>query len=104
MAIELINFLYLKRQYGLRKIILIYNINKDFLLNKVKNKDLFISFALEYFKMYNAIKSQQVNHVYTQLPIQLDATCNRYQYLSMLSKDNDLGRDLNLISYKKKKY
>ena len=39
--------------------------------------------------------------VYTQLPIQLDATCNGYQHLAMLSRDNDLGKNLNLMSAKK---
>lgn len=79
----------------------IMNLNNGLLLSKAKNKYLFISFALEYIKLQNAILESKVDFIYTQLPIQLDATCNGYQHLSMLSRDNDLGKDLNLMSSKK---
>lgn len=36
----------------------------------------------------------------THLPIQLDATCNGYQHLSMLSRDNKLAVNLNLLRCK----
>jgi hypothetical protein len=75
--------------------------NNCILLNKAKNKFLFIAFALEYIKIYNYIKYEKGSFIYTQLPIQLDATCNGYQHLSMLSRDNDLGKNLNLMSSKK---
>lgn len=32
----------------------------------------------------------------TYLPIQLDATCNVYQHLSLLSLDHNLAKELNL--------
>lgn len=75
--------------------------NNTLLLSKANNKFLFIAFALEYIKIQNVIKEEKDSFVYTQLPIQLDATCNGYQHLSMLSRDNDLGKNLNLMSSKK---
>jgi DNA-directed RNA polymerase len=77
------------------------NLNNGLLISKAKNKYLFIAFALEYIKLHNAISEGKVDHIFTQLPIQLDATCNGYQHLSMLSRDNDLGKDLNLMTSKK---
>lgn len=79
----------------------IMNFKDSLLLSKAKNKFLFIAFALEYIKIHNVIKYEKASFVYTQLPIQLDATCNGYQHLSMLSRDNDLGKNLNLMSAKK---
>ena len=79
----------------------IINFKNLLLLSKAKNKFLFIAFALEYIKIHNVIKYEKASFVYTQLPIQLDATCNGYQHLSMLSRDNDLGKNLNLMSAKK---
>jgi DNA-directed RNA polymerase len=41
-----------------------------------------------------------VDSVYfiTFLPIQLDATCNGYQHLSLLSMDLSLAKELNLTT------
>jgi DNA-directed RNA polymerase len=70
----------------------IINFDNGVLLNNAENKFLFIAFCLEYIKLANT-KNSYIN---TYLPIQLDATCNGYQHLSMLSRDGDLGKDLNL--------
>jgi DNA-directed RNA polymerase len=66
------------------------------LLNEAENKFLFLAFIFEYIKINNTIKYEQESFVYTQLPIQLDATCNGYQHLSMLSRDKSLAESLNL--------
>jgi len=76
----------------------IMDLNNGILTSKAKNKYLFIAFALEYQKIQTAITSEKAGFVYTQLPIQLDATCNGYQHLSMLCRDSDLGKNLNVSS------
>lgn len=39
----------------------------------------------------------------THLPIQLDATCNGFHYLALLSNEDTLFRELNLVSKPKPK-
>lgn len=50
---------------------------------------------MEYIRLDKA--SQISTSIGTRLPIQLDATCNGYQHLSMLSRDGDLGSHLYLM-------
>lgn len=79
----------------------ILNFMNGKLLSDAKNKYLFIAFALEYIRINKHINYERSSFIKTQLPIQLDATCNGYQHLAMLSRDNDLGKNLNLMSSKK---
>lgn len=74
------------------------NFDNGILINKASQKFLFIAFAFEYIKVHKAMMLDNSAYIETQLPIQLDATCNGYQHLSMLSRDDDLGKNLNLMS------
>lgn len=73
----------------------IMDFNNGILIQKAKNKLLFIAFCFEYRNYINSLKNSKT-YFYTQLPIQLDATCNGYQHLAMLIGDEKLGIDLNL--------
>jgi DNA-directed RNA polymerase len=70
-------------------------------LSKAENKLLFLvrskkqAFCFEYNRWLNNLDSNST-HFITYLPIQLDATCNGYQHLSMLSLDHKLAKQLNL--------
>jgi DNA-directed RNA polymerase, mitochondrial len=56
---------------------------------------LFIAFCFEYTKYLESLRNTE-DYFETHLPIQLDATCNGYQHLSLLSLDHDLAKELNL--------
>ena len=58
---------------------------------------LFIAFCFEYTRWLQSYKINDTTYFETYLPIQLDATCNGYQHLSMLSSDFSLAKELNLI-------
>jgi hypothetical protein len=73
----------------------ILNFENGILIEKAESKLLFIAFCFEYRKI---ISTQYDEHDYyiTHLPIQLDATCNGYQHISMLGMDIDLADKLNI--------
>lgn len=58
---------------------------------------MFIAFCFEFIKYYNSLFSKDTFYI-THFPIQLDATCNGYQHLSLLTGDEPLAMQLNLIS------
>lgn len=66
-----------------------------YLISKAKKKYLFIAFCFEYLKYTNSLKNDNT-YFMTNLPIQLDATCNGYQHLALLIGDTDLAKELNL--------
>jgi DNA-directed RNA polymerase len=73
----------------------IVNIDNGILLNKAENKILFLSFCFEFIKYIQALNNKEAFFV-TNLPIQLDATCNGFQHLTLLVDDLALSKELNL--------
>jgi hypothetical protein len=69
-------------------------INGD-IIHKAENKLLFISFCFEYLKYVDALKNNK-EYFISCLPIQLDATCNGFQHLSLLLEDTTLAQEVNL--------
>lgn len=65
------------------------------LISQAENKLLFISFCFEYINYLEALNNKQEFFI-TQLPIQLDATCNGFQHLTLLLNDLELAKNLNL--------
>ena len=66
------------------------------LISQSENKFLFTAFCIEYTKWLKAFDNTETSYFLTHLPIQLDATCNGYQHLSLLISDSDLAKELNL--------
>lgn len=73
----------------------IVNFRDGELIEKAEKKLLFISFCFEYNRFLECLNNDK-DYFETYLPIQLDATCNGYQHLSLLSLDYDLAKELNL--------
>lgn len=73
----------------------IKNFDNGILLNQAENKTLFLSFCFEYKKYVEALNNQSPYFV-SKLPIQLDATCNGFQHLTLLIDDIALAKELNL--------
>lgn len=67
------------------------------LIKEAKSKLLFIAFCFEYQNYHNSLLSTDSFYM-SSFPIQLDATCNGYQHLSLLTGDEPLAGQLNLIS------
>lgn len=62
----------------------IINYDNKILLTQAKDKITFLAFCIEY-NNYTKAKTNP-NTFNTSLPIQLDATCNGYQHLALLSQ------------------
>ena len=75
----------------------IINFRNGELIKKADSKLLFIAFCFEYNNYINSLSSNETFYI-THFPIQLDATCNGYQHLSLLTGDDPLAGQLNLIS------
>ena len=73
----------------------IINFENGYLLSKAENKLLFISFCFEYINYNNAVNKNK-EYFISHLPIQLDASCNGFQHLSLLLKDSTLAKQVNL--------
>lgn len=73
----------------------IINFNNGILIEKAESKLLFIAFCFE-FNKFILDKNNDRDYFITHLPIQLDATCNGYQHISMLGMDLDLNTKLNI--------
>ena len=73
----------------------IVNFDKGVLLNEAENKILFLSFCFEYIK-YNQALINKDSFFISKLPIQLDASCNGFQHLTLLVDDLALSKELNL--------
>ena len=75
----------------------ILNFRNGKLIKEAESKLLFIAFCFEYSNYHNSLSSND-NFYISYFPIQLDATCNGYQHLSLLTGDEPLAGKLNLIS------
>ena len=73
----------------------IINFDNGVLLNNAENKILFLSFCFEYIKYIQALNNKDSFFV-SNLPIQLDASCNGFQHLTLLVDDLALSKELNL--------
>ena len=82
--------------------------NKDYILDfenndivdKSDSKACFVSFCFEYKRFIKFIENMEATKFLTNLPIQLDASCNGYQHISLLTKQRDLFKELNLAPSK----
>ena len=66
------------------------------LISKADSKLLFIAFCFEFLNYHNSLLNNETFYI-SHFPIQLDATCNGYQHLSLLIGDQDLAVELNII-------
>lgn len=58
---------------------------------------------MEYKRFYEFFTDEKQMEFRTYLPIQLDATCNGFQHMALLSNETTLFKELNLISDVKSK-
>ena len=79
----------------------IINFENGILIKQAKEKFLFIAFCIEFNRWIKCLNDPEVYEFDTFLPIQLDATCNGFQHLSLLSLDPTLGLELNLTQSNK---
>jgi DNA-directed RNA polymerase len=52
---------------------------------------------MEYKRYVNFYQNENTFEFHTYLPIQMDATCNGFQHLALLSNENILFKELNLV-------
>lgn len=76
----------------------ILNYDNGILLSKAKDKLLFLSFCLEYKRYFDFYHDEDLETFYTYLPVQLDATCNGFQHMALLSNKTELFEELNLTT------
>lgn len=74
----------------------IVNYKDSSLINEAKDKLLFLSFCMEYKRYIEFLNNEDSMTFSTYLPIQLDATCNGFQHLALLSNEKILFKELNL--------
>lgn len=78
----------------------ILNFENGILTKQADKKLLFLPFCMEFRRYINSVNSGE-KIFQTHLPIQLDATCNGFQHLSMLSNEIKLFKELNLYKSSK---
>lgn len=75
----------------------IFNYENGILIDKAKDKLLFLAFCIEYKAYINAMDNENLMEFHTYLPVQLDATCNGFQHMALLSNERTLFKELNLV-------
>jgi DNA-directed RNA polymerase len=58
---------------------------------------MFLAFCIEYKRYHEFLLDENAMEFNTYLPVQLDATCNGFQHLALLSNEDTLFKELNLI-------
>lgn len=76
----------------------IINFENGVLIKHAKEKLLFTAFCIEYKRYHNFYNNGGSTEFSTYLPIQLDATCNGFQHLALLSQESKIYEELNLTS------
>lgn len=66
------------------------------IVDSAESKVCFISFCFEFKRFTDFWVNKDQSVFYTYLPIQLDASCNGYQHLALLTNENYLFNKLNL--------
>lgn len=74
----------------------ILNFYSNDIVDNAESKACFISFCFEYKRFIEFMNNIDNIVFYTYLPIQLDATCNGYQHLALLTHEIGLLSKLNL--------
>lgn len=59
-------------------------------------------YLFEFNRWLDCLDNSNTTHFITYQPIQLDATCNGYQHISMLVQDLNLAKHLNLVESDRK--
>lgn len=70
----------------------ILNFRNGKLRNQSENKLMFIAFCFEYNRFLDCLDNVNTTYFETYLPVRLDATCNGYQHIALLSLDTNLAR------------
>lgn len=81
----------------------ILNYDNGILLNKAADKLLFLSFCMEFNRFWEFYNKENLMSFHTYLPIRLDATCNGFQHMALLSDEFSLFKELNLSGGKEDK-
>lgn len=68
----------------------IINYDNGIFLNKAKDKLLFLAFCIEYKRYVEFLNNENAYEFHTYLPVQLDATCNGFKHLALLSNEDTL--------------
>ena len=74
----------------------ISNFKNNDMVPKSKDKASFLAFCIEYVKFKDFLNDVNRSKFETRLPIQVDASCNGYQHLSLLTRDENALKYLNL--------
>lgn len=76
----------------------IINYENGILLSNAKNDPLlFLAFCIEYKRLHSTFELSDSQYFNSYLPIQVDATCNGFQHMALLSNEQKLFKELNLV-------
>ena len=75
----------------------VLNLTNSKLIKDSNSNSLFIALYFEYIHDIELLKNNDAYYL-SHFPIQLDTTCNGYQYLSLLTGNVPLASQFNLIS------
>ena len=75
-----------------------FHYDNGILLGKAKDKFAFLAFCMEYKRFYDFYTDENQTEFHTYLPVQLDATCNGFQHMALLSNEGTLFEELNLVT------
>ena len=74
----------------------ILNFRTNDIIDNAESKACFVSFCFEYERFINFMGDINLCAFKTYLPIQLDASCNGYQHISLLTREDKVFKLLNL--------